>query len=306
MINVRDDEGTVKSKTFKINVTEKLDPLENNSTLSADTIALGNTVKITASVSGGKAAYKYAYYFKQSSNETWNAIGTEFGTSAAANFKPTAVTDYDIKVVVKDAKDNTAEKLFKLTVTPPPALENTSTTESVLVVNTALKITGSASGGTAPYTYAYYYKRSVNDKWIAIGTEFTTKTSASFTPKATADYDVKVVVKDSAGTTADKVFAVNVVSSIPLTNDSIISASEVNVNKAVKLTGKASGGTSPYTYAFYYKRSVNTTWKTIGTAYGTATTATLKPTAAASYDIKICVKDSTGKIEEKLFTVTAS
>ena len=71
------------------------------------------------------------------------------------------------------------------------------------------------------------------------------------------------------------------------------------------MTGAASGGTSPYTYAFYYKRSENSSWKTIGTEFGTATTAKLTPTTSTSYDLKIVVKDKTGKTAEKTFSVMA-
>lgn len=113
----------------------------------------------------------------------------------------------------------------------------------------------------------------------------------------------KVIVKDSSGATAVKLFTVNAVDELPLTNVSVLTRTEVSVGSAIPMIGKAVGGTGPFTYAFYFKRSSNTKWKVLGTEFGTETTARLKPTASASYDIRIVVKDSTGKTAEKTFTV---
>ena len=88
-------------------------------------------------------------------------------------------------------------------------------------------------------------------------------------------------------------------SSEPLANKSTISSENINLGKKVTLTAIAEGGSEPYTYAFMYRQSGTSSWKTLGTKYGTESVKTFKPTATGAYDILITVKDSSGKTDDK-------
>jgi len=55
-----------------------------------------------------------------------------------------------------------------------------------------------------------------------------------------------------------------------------------------------------------YRTSDSSTWKTIGTKYGTASTVKFTPSAAGNYDILISVKDSSGTVKSFVFTVTVT
>ena len=89
-----------------------------------------------------------------------------------------------------------------------------------------------------------------------------------------------------------------------LTNNSSVSKTTAKVGDSITLTGAAAGGTSPYKYAFYFKKGSETEWKVKGTEYGTAATATLTPGTAVTYYVKISVKDNTGTVSSKDFTIT--
>ena len=171
-------------------------------------------------------------------------------------------------------------------------------------------ITFISNGGrieNADNTYAFYFKRSVNSRWNRIGTEFGTKTYGITVPKAAADYDMKVIVKDSAGNTAEKIFRVTVVESLPLTNISLINTTEeISVGKTVTVAGRYVGGTKPVTYEFYFKRSANTKWNKLSYGHEKCTYAKFTPTKAAEYDIKAVAVDSNGTKASKIFTVRAS
>ena len=69
------------------------------------------------------------------------------------------------------------------------------------------------------------------------------------------------------------------------------------------MTGAASGGTSPYKYSYYYKKSTVSNWNTKA-ELTTQTSQSLKPTSSNTYyDIRIVVTDNTGKSVEKLYSV---
>ena len=281
------------------------DGLTNTSVISKADPRLGENVSISASAVNGTAPYTYAFYYKRSANTKWNVIGTEFGTAKSATFKPTAAADYDIKVVVKDAAGKTAEKLFKLTVVK--GLTNTSWINAEKVqIGDDIRVTGGAEGGAGGYRYAFYFKRSANSKWNKIGTEFGTKTYGITIPQAAVGYDMKVIVKDSAGNTAEKIFKVTVVESLPLTNISFLSAYDVPVGKTVTAAGRFVGGARPCKYEFYFKRTANTKWNKLSYGSAAGTYAKFTPTAAANYDIKVIAIDSKGTKASKVMTISAS
>ena len=115
-------------------------------------------------------------------------------------------------------------------------------------------------------------------------------------------------VKDSTGKIKSKTFTIKVSGSTTgsaLVNNSTVSATSFSVGDKITLTGKASGGTSPYKYAFYYKKSTAGSWSVLGTEFGTATTATLKPGSATTYLVRIDVKDGKNAVESKSFALLA-
>ncbi len=187
-----------------------------------------------------------------------------------------------------------------------PKLESTLKNKSYvsstnITLGQKVKLTAVAEGGTEPYTYALMYKKATSSTWTKIGTKYGTEPTGSFKPGKAVPYDVKINVKDSTGKIKSKTFRINVTA--PLKNTSTVSAETVKVGEKVTLSASATGGTEPYTYALMYKKSSSSTWTKIGTKYGTESTGSFKPGKAVPYDIMINVKDSTGKIKSKSFTL---
>ncbi len=296
-----------KKGTVNVTVTDvPVDELVNKSTISSTSVTVGTTVTMTGAASGGTKPYTYAFSYKKSTDSGYTSIGTAY-TTTSGSFAPTSEGTYTFRAIVKDSTPKALAKTFTVNVTSVPSdLVNKSTVSATKVtVGTAVTLKGAASGGTTPYKYAFYYKRAANADWQTIGTAYTT-TSASFTPQAVTDYNVKIVVKDGSGTAVAKKYTVTAEKeSDPLTNKSTVSATKVTPGTKITLKGAASGGTSPYKYAFLYKRSSNAKWITIGTAY-TTTSASFTPEGICSYDVKIAVKDANSVVVSKVFTVVSA
>lgn len=283
--------------------------LTNRSKLSVTTAEKGMPVVITGAAEGGKAPYRYLFRYKKNSDADFVQLGDTFSKKNTATFYPHIAGSYTAEVQVKDADGNIAVKTLAMKATPSTYdFENTSKlNKSTISVGDYFKMNAVKSGGKAPYTYTFMFKRAGNTKWNIIGTEWGEKTNATLTPTAEADYDMRVLIKDATGRVATKSFKGTVSGKITeLTNNSKVSATSVKVGTEVRITGAAVGGTPPYTYAFYFKRSTNTKWVTIGTEFSTKNTATIKPTSAASYDVKVIIKDKAGKTAEKTFKITAT
>ena len=301
-----------KTATCTVTVTSPSSTLKNNSTVSSELVNIGTTITITGKASGGTSPYKYAFYYKKSSASSFTTLGTAFSSATAASFKASEEGYYNVKVVVKDSTGATATKTAVVEAMDLGTGETTLKNNSTIVATKAqvgddVRLDGVASGGSGSYKYAFYFKRSVNSKWNKIGTEYGTKTHGTLVPTAAADYDLKVIVKDSKGATAEKTFKVTVVNSMALTNVSQINTGKsVSVNQTVTIRGRVVGGGRPVSYAFFFKRSSNSKWNTVSYGGVSGTFAKFTPTAATSYDLKCIVTDANGTTSQKVITITAS
>ncbi len=173
------------------------------------------------------------------------------------------------------------------------------------LTTTALTLKGIGYGGTAPYKYEFY----VDGNKVQASSS---NDSYTWKPGTADTHIIKCIITDSKGKTAEssKNFTAEgedtpVPPPIPvdeLTNSSKISATSITLGKSVTLTGAASGGTSPYQYAFFAKKSSTTSYTTVQ-GYSSTTTATFTPSAATTYDVRIKVKDSDGTVKTKDFTL---
>ncbi len=280
--------------------------LTNNSTLSATSITLGNSITVTGAASGGTSPYYYAVYYKLSTASSYTTAQS-FKTTKTVTFTPSAAGTYSVVVKVKDSTGTISRKEYTVTVTASTtALTNKSTLSATsITLGNSITVTGAASGGTSPYYYAVYYKLSTASSYTTAQSFKTTKT-VTFTPSAAGTYSVVVKVKDSTGTISRKEYTVTVTASTTaLTNKSTLSATSITLGNSITVTGAASGGTSPYYYAVYYKLSTASSYTT-AQSFKTTKTVTFTPSAAGTYSVVVKVKDSTGTISRKEYTVTVT
>ena len=199
--------GTPYTDTKTETINALTPPLENLSQVSSETITAGSKLTLTGAAQGGEGAYTYSYYYKKSTTNNWTTK-LENTTKTTASITPGKPVPYDVKIVVTDEAGNTQEKTFTVEVQPLPLVNKSTVPESIKAGET-LTLTGAAEGGAAPYTYSYYYKKSTTDNWTT-KRENTKLTSISIKPGTAVLYDVRIVVTDKAGNTAEQTFTVDV------------------------------------------------------------------------------------------------
>lgn len=282
--------------SYKDNYTDTISDIAPESLiLDKETVdlAVGQIAIVKATVTPSDATDK---------NVTWTS--TNAAVATVSDGVISAVGNGQSVVVAKTG--NGLTQYVIVNVKASAALTNNSKISATSVTaGTKVTLTGKAAGGAGSYTYALMYKKHSASTWTKIGEKYTSVNTGSFTPKTATTYDVRIIVKDANGKTVKKDFTLEVKAAAKaLTNKSTVSATEVTKGTKVTLTAKAEGGTAPYTYALMYKKSTSSTWTKIGTKYGTASTGSFKPGSATTYDIMINVKDSTGKVKSKTFTLT--
>lgn len=286
-----------KSVSRKVTIKEYL---KNNSTIASENVTAEEGATIKCAASGGAGSYTYAVYYKKSDSTKWLTV-QDFSTTTGVVIKPEAPGDYEVCVKAKDAAGIIAKKYLQFKVAQ--GLENTSTLSAEsIVLGKSVNVKCSANGGSTPYTYAVLYKKAADTKWTTLQ-NFDANATVAFKPEAEGKYNICVKVKDSAGAVDKKYFTLTVASS--LTNKSTVSATKITLGNTVTVKCAASGGTAPYTYQVLCKKATDTKWVE-KQKFSTNTTVSIKPSKATKYEICVKVKDSTGEIAKKYFTVNVT
>ena len=258
---------SVCKHSYKDNYTNIL--LSNNSTLSADTIKLGETIIANAKATGGTGEYLYQVVYKQTTQSKW---------TTAQSYKANAT----------------------VTFKPADELKNVSTISAQTInLGSTVTVNAKATGSTGFYTYAVYYKQKAQTKWTT-KQDFKSNNTIAVKPAKATTYDICVKVKDDKGTIVKKYFTVNVTD---FKNTSTLSATEIKLGNTVKVSCSATGSTGYYQYAVYYKKTSDTKWTT-KQSYSSNNTVTIKPAKATTYDVCVKVKDNQNNEVKKYFTVT--
>ena len=292
-VKVKDSSGTEVKKFFNI-LPAPYNPVSVK--MSSNVITLGETVTLNVTA---PALSQVAVYYKQSAQTNWTTKQT-YNYNSTITIKPAKATTYNIRVKIKDQYGRITVKNFTLTV-KPMFLNNSTLTASSISLGQTVTAKCSASGGTGYYNYAVLYKRASQSNWTTVQ-NFSSNDTVSFKPQAATDYDVCIKVKDTNGNITKKYFTVEVTNG-ELANNSKISATSITLGNTVTLTGSASGGTGSYKYAVYYKSSSSSTWNT-KQDFNSNNTASIKFSGKGTKNVCIKVKDSSGTVVKKYFTVT--
>ncbi len=279
---------------------EEREELENTSTVSAATINLGERLTVNCAATGGSGTYQYEVLYKQTAQTKWTTAQA-YSANTTATVKPAKAVTYNVKVKVSDGQTE-AEKNFTLTVVDNTLKNNSTISKTAITLGQTVQVTCNAAGGSGGYQYAVFYKRATDSKWTT-KQDFKSNASVTIKPAAALEYDVCVKAKDSAGATAKTYFKVTVVKGF--TNLTTISADSITLGSTVKVTCLAAGGTEPYQYAVYYKKTSDKKWTT-KQDYSENSVVKIKPGRATTYEICVKCLDGAGKTTKKYFNVTVN
>src|SRR5881394_2834635 len=201
---------------------------------------------------------------------------------------PTAAATYNFTVQVKDSQNATATANLSMLVNPGPTLLTITTTSSQLptgTVSTAYPATNlTASGGTPPYAWTLASAASTFPGGLTLGR------LGGISGKATTagSYNFTVEVTDSVNSTAMTNLRILINAAPPLivTTTALSNGTAGAAYPSTNL--QASGGVPPYAW------SVTTAATTFppGLTLSSAGQITGTPTAAATYNFTVQVKDS--------------
>ena len=276
-----DANAKVMTEFFKSTTPPVL--LSTSFTYSPTSPQTSQQVSFTASASGGTGPYNFTWTFGDGAAGTGTIVYHTYSTAGS----------YNVLLTAKDSSPSpqTASSQQAITVTsppPPPPSLTTSFTASLSnpVVEQTISFTGSASGGTSPYSYSWNFGDSSTGSGSPVSHVYQTA----------GVYTVVLTVTDTAGHVASASNTVTVTS--PLSASFTYSPSNPAPLTSVQFTATTTGGTGPYGYSWdfgdgttgtgasashlYLLPGTYTVTLTVVDANGLTTTASTRVTVAIS------------------------
>ncbi len=166
----------------------------------------------------------------------------------------------------------------------------------------AVNFTGSASGGTAPYTYSW-----------AFGDGATSSAqNPSHNYASAGSYTATLTVTDNASTTATSSVNINVTASLTLTANIVASPSSGTAPLAVSFTGSAAGGKAPYSFSWAFGDGATSSSANLSPYYSSAgnyaatLTVTDNASTTASSSVTIIAASTSGQARLSVATETGA
>ena len=295
------DTGVSAGATPAATAGSATDTVVISSTLSASAITpaspkidSGQSITLTANPSAGTTPYTYQWYTGASCTA---AISGATGVTYSAS--PTSSTTYYYKVtdsstVLAETACSAGDTVTVNSALAAPAAPTVSFTK--LDVNQALTVTGTIPSSGTP-TYSWQWLISVNGGAFAAATQCATNSGTGASGGATETcslaansltggntYAFELQVTDSAYSPASQTSptsATVTVNPVPAASAITPASPKIDSGQSITLTANPSGGTTPYTYAWYTSSTCT------GASLGSAVTYSPSPASTTTYYYKV-------------------
>ncbi|HEV2119762.1 MAG TPA: PKD domain-containing protein [Candidatus Bathyarchaeia archaeon] len=232
------------SHSISVTGTDSATPTPNTQTKSASVLisalaltvtptvpatgTVGTSVSVSATASGGTSPYTFSWDFGDA---------TAVVPGATATHTYTAKGTFTVKVTVTDMNAVTVSNTASITIAALTLATDWTISPTTVTANTPITFTATTTGGTSPYGYAWAFGDGTTGTTNPITHTYTT----------TGPFTVVLTVTDANTKTAT---ATHTIGSAPPFTVTITCPTTGTVGAAVNCTVSATGGTTPYTFAW--------------------------------------------------------
>ncbi len=206
-------------------------PLSASFTFLPSNPTSGTAVAFTATATGGTVPYSYSWSFGDGASGSGLATTHTYSSSGS----------YSVTLTVTDSASGTTKSTQTVQIAQVPPLSTSLTYSPTQPVSgQSVTFTGAATGGVSPYSFNWNFGDGATS----------TGQSPSHTYASSGSFTISLSATDSLGTVASKSQSITVSSPGALTASFTIGPTAPVSAQTVTFTATASGGTSPYVYAW--------------------------------------------------------
>lgn len=216
-IRSTDSAGYNVTQTYIIVITVPTITLASSDALDA---TVGQAKAVTFTASGGTGMYTYLLVSGSL------PVGMNFSSTGQLWGTPLSSGTFNLTLRADDSNGDFGERLFSFTVSAP-SIALTPTALGQGVRGRAYSMTLSASGGSAPYSYA------ITSGTLPVGLTLNTAGVLSGTPTVDGTFNVTITATDSYGYTGSRAYALTVNSAPPTSADDaaqVLSGGSVSID----------------------------------------------------------------------------
>jgi len=283
-IRVTDSEGRTETRDFQLTINTSAPPLEITTPSPLPDAVVGQPYSQSLQAANGTPPYQWAIV------EGTLPPGLSFSQQGVISGAPTAAGQFTIQVGVTDAQENTATKVFSLTVTQPALQITTASPLPDGVAGQSYTVTFTATGGAAPYSWSQVTGA------LPPGTTLNTNGTLSGTPSQAGVYSFQIMVTDSNGETASRTFEVTITPP-PISIVTPANLPGATLGTAYSAELEATGGAPPYTWSIVSGSLPD------GLSMGASGVVGGTPKAAGTFSFRVRVRDTAGDSAERDFTI---
>ncbi|WKY47890.1 triple tyrosine motif-containing protein [Eubacteriaceae bacterium ES3] len=261
-------------------------------------LTTSDTIRLSATITGGKSPYTYKYEYKVGSGN-WIAIDST-SRSASLDLSESGPGQYAFRLSVTDGGGKVSpvkEYDSLLTVSNPPIIDEITVTptdtSSIFYAGKALTVKADLVENTGDSGTLHYVFNMYNGSKLIESVDSGSSNQAEFTPDEEGSYKFIVEVTDAntSEPVTQKSSTVKVVSGVMVKSLKVDKASGQNLGTTLRLTASAIGGKSPYQYEFYAYHDSSAD-EILIQAYSSSKTASYTPEEPGTYTFHVRIKDS--------------
>ncbi|TYC85784.1 leucine-rich repeat protein [Acetobacterium wieringae] len=278
----------------KISAVNKADP--------ETAIYVNDPILITAALKDGTGTGPIQYHFtiKNGTKVVKSVTQTDVNS---LEFTPQTAGTYSVTIDVIDNDGLKATQILKNVVVLKTLMAGLKTDKaSGTSINSAIKLSATATGGKSPYTYTYEWE-DASGSIGSIPAELTAKTAALtfYTPEDVGLYTLRVIVTDANGKQAVSEIAGYQIKNPPIIDDFTVlpeKGTAVYPGEDISLTAEVqeNSGQALLSYAFY----VNGSKEKIVDDDSDPTTVVYKPLSGGTYTFEVVVSDGVSSVSKKI------
>ncbi|RHI16161.1 hypothetical protein DW172_16590 [Agathobacter rectalis] len=260
-------------------------------------VNVGQKVTVSGTATGGTAPYTYSYLLHNKDTDSWSRLTPQFVKESSYIWTAGSTGNREFFVEVKDSTGKVVRSSAVAVSTEKNLAVSAKADKSRVNVGQKVVVSGTATGGTAPYTYSYLVHNKDTYSWSRLTPQFVKESSYTWTAGSTGNREFFVEVKDSTGKVVrSSAVAVSTVKEENLAISAKADKSKLNVGQKVVVSGTATGGTAPYTYSYLVHNKDTDSWSRLTSQFVKESSYTWTAGSTGNREFFVEVKDNTGKV----------